>query len=229
MFNGTNCQKENGPPFFNMGLAHHLRTGSSIIKENRQVVVASTTTAAAATTVIWTAASSLPQKQFFHFKRETILEYKHTSWIFWNCSNIIWWAVIEWQLNNLAYSNQPSIAMEKNQHKQVWTFVLNERSFPKERSSLVFFTQWGQHDWCPLSSDEGFCKSYLGSQMHFYTSVWISCLKRGFFSLFSLVGWWGEHQKQEMVAQQHNSQGNLKMSINYILCFPQVLMDQRLS
>ena len=51
--------------------------------------------------------------------------------------------------------------------------------------------------------------------MHFYTSVWISCLKRGFFSLFSLVGWWGEHQKQEMVAQQHNSQGNLKLSMDY--------------
>ena len=58
-------------------------------------------------------------------------------------------------------------------------------------NSLFFFLQWGQDDWCPLSSDEGFCKSYLGSRMHFYTSVWISCLKRSFFcGLFSLAGWW---------------------------------------
>ena len=197
-------KKKMGPLFFNMGLAHHLRTGSSIIKENRQVVVASTTTAA--TTVIWTAASSLPQKQFFHFKRESILEYKHTSSFFVK--------LLKHHLvrgDRMASIEMENISMQARMLQRVWTFVLAERSFPKERSSLVFFTQWGQHDWCPLSSDEGFCKSYLGSQMHFYTSVWISCLKRGFFSLFSLVGWWGEHQKQEMVAQQHNSQGNLSM------------------
>ena len=77
-----------------------------------------------------------------------------------------------------------------------WTWAEGSQSplkipLDEKINSLFFFLQWGQDDWCPLSSDEGFCKSYLGSRMHFYTSVWISCLKRSFFcGLFSLAGWW---------------------------------------
>ena len=127
------AKKKMGPLFFNMGLAHHLRTGSSIIKENRQVVVASTTTAA--TTVIWTAASSLPQKQFFHFKRETILEYKHTLSVLWNCSNIIWYAGIEWHQSKWKIFNA-----SKNVTKSL-NFCVGWKIIPKrEKLTGLFYS-----------------------------------------------------------------------------------------
>ena len=169
-----------GPLFFNMGLAHHLRTGSSIIKENRQVVVASTTTAA--TTVIWTAASSLPQKQFFHFKRVIILEYKHTSSFLWNCSNTIWYLhgdrMASIQMENIQRQqecNKDSMEFELlcwlKDHSQKreahWSFLLNEVNMID--ALYLQMKDFASHTWAAR------CTSTRQSGFHAWKEVFSAC------------------------------------------------------